>query len=92
MFKRQRRLPMDEIVSRGKQIYDEKIRSQVDPANIDRIVAIDVESGDFAVADESLAACQLLIDRNPDSQIYIHRIGHFAVDRLGGACDTREKR
>ncbi len=92
MFKRQRRLPIDEIVSRGKIIYDEKIRSQVEPENIDKIVAIDVENGDFAIADESLEACQVLIDRNPDCQIYCHRIGHIAVERLGWFGDTREKR
>ena len=91
MFKRQRRYPMEEIARRGTELYESKIRPLVEAGNDGRILCIDIESGEYAVADEGLAASQVLIDKNPDAQIWSLRIGHIAVERFG-FYDTREKR
>jgi hypothetical protein len=91
MIKRQRRYPIDEIARRGTELYETKIRPLVQPDNDGRILAIDIESGEYAVADESLEACQVLIDKNPDAQIWSLRIGYVAVGGFGGAV-SREKR
>jgi hypothetical protein len=88
---RQRRYPIDVIAERGTTLYESKIRPLVETGNRDRILAIDIESGDYAVADETLDACRPLIDKNPDAQIWSLRIGHVAADKFGGG-DTREKR
>jgi hypothetical protein len=91
MIKRQRRYPIDEIARRGTELYESKIRALVQPGNDGRILAIDIESGDYAVADEALAASQVLIDKNPDAQIWCLRIGYVAVHGSGGF-PSREKR
>jgi hypothetical protein len=91
MIKRQRRYPSEELARRGTELYETKIRPLVQPGNDGRILAIDIESGEYAVADDTIEACQTLIDKNPDAQIWSLRIGYVAVERIGGAV-SREKR
>jgi hypothetical protein len=71
------------FAQRGHELYESKIRSQVEADNYGRIVAIDIETGEFEVADESLAAAKKLLIRCPDAQIFGIRIGHRAVHRFG---------
>ena len=59
------------------------MRFQVEEGNHGKIVAIDIETGAFEVADEILAATGSLFERLPDAQPWIIRIGHRAVHRFG---------
>ena len=62
MLIRQPRYSKEEFARRGHEIYESQIRSQVEEGNYGRIVAIDIETGAFEVADDGLkAAKQLLI-------------------------------
>jgi hypothetical protein len=83
MFKRQPRYSSEEFRRRGTDLYESKIRSLVEAGNIGRLLCIDVESGDYAVGDDKLQAAQVLIDKNPDAQIWCLRIGHVAVEKFG---------
>ena len=83
MKTRQRRYPIDEIARRGTELYESQIRSVVESSNDGRICCIDIESGDFALADDSLEASDVLIAKNPDAQIWCTRVGRVAVDKLG---------
>jgi peptide subunit release factor RF-3 len=83
MTVRQPRHSKEEFARRGDQIYETQVRSQVEEGNYGRIVAIDIETGAFEVADEILTATDLLFERIPDAQPWIVRIGHRAVHRFG---------
>lgn len=83
MAVRQPRYSKEEFARRGKEIYENSVRSQVEEGNIGKIVAIDIETGAFEVADELLEASELLEARLPDSQTWFVRIGHLAVDHFG---------
>ena len=50
-----------EHARRGTDIYERQVCRQVETGNQGRIVAIDVDSGQFEVADTSLAACERLL-------------------------------
>ena len=91
MIKRQPRYSSEEFERRGTELYEGQIRPFVEAGNIGRILCIDIESGDYALADDSMEAAQVLIDKNPDAQIWCLRIGHVAVEKFGFG-DTREKR
>ncbi len=91
MLKRQPRYSPEEAGQRGTELYESKIRPLVESGNIGRILCIDIESGDYAVGDNKLDTAQVLIDKNPDAQIWCLLIGHIAVDKFGFG-DTREKR
>ncbi|MGK7872684.1 MAG: hypothetical protein AB4426_05025 [Xenococcaceae cyanobacterium] len=83
MTVRQPRYSKEEFARLGHEIYESQVRSQVEEGNYGRIVAIDIETGAFEVADESLTAAKQLLRRYPDAQIFGIRIGHRAVHRFG---------
>lgn len=79
----QSRYPKEEIARRGKELYENRIRAQVEAGNLRKIVAIDIETGEFEVADDILPAAQALRQRLPDSQIWLVRVGSEGVHRFG---------
>jgi len=83
MAARQPRCSKQEFARRGHEIYDSQVRPQVEEGNYGKIVAIDIETGAFEVADDSLTAAKQLLIRFPDAQILSIRIGHRAVHRFG---------
>jgi hypothetical protein len=83
MTLRQPRYSKEEFARRGKEIYEAQVRSQVEEGNHGKVVAIDIETGAFEVADDSLTAAKQLLKRYPDAQIFGIRIGYRAVHRFG---------
>lgn len=74
----------EEVARRGEELYERSVRAHVEPANAGRFLALDVESGDYEIADEALAASQRLRERRPGAVAYLARVGHPAAFRLGG--------
>ena len=83
MGSRRPRYPKDEFARRGNTLYEERVKPQVEESNQGRIVAIDIETGEFALADDRRAASILLLERCPDAQTWFVRIGHRVVHRIG---------
>ena len=52
--------------------------------NQGKIVAIDLETGDFEIDAREIPACNRLEARHPDAQIWIVRVGSRYVRRFGG--------
>lgn len=73
----------EEFAQRGDLIYQTQIRPQVEASNHGKIVAIDIETGDFEVANSPMLAVDKLYERKPDAQPWVIRIGHRAVFRFG---------
>lgn len=80
----QPRYSKEEFARRGDEIYESQVRQQVEEGNYGKIVAIDIETGDFEVDRSETAACDRLEIRCPDAQIWIVRIGSRHVRRFGG--------
>jgi hypothetical protein len=80
---RQPRYSKEEFAQRGNALYESQIRSQVEEGNHDKIVAINIETGTFELADTSMAAVDRLYEREPNAQPWVIRIGHRAVFRFG---------
>jgi hypothetical protein len=83
MAVRQPRYSKEEFAQRGDALYDLQIRSQVEEGNHGKIVAIDIETGAFELADDTMAATRQLYERLPDAQPWVVRIGYRAVHRFG---------
>ncbi len=91
MTVRQPRYSKEEFARRGDEIYESQVRaalqmpqgSQVEADNFGKIVAIDIETEAFAIADDSLTAAKQLLTHNPDAQTFCIRIGYRAVDHFG---------
>jgi len=83
MVVRQPRYSKEEFARRGDEIYESQVRPQVEEGNYGRIVAIDIETGAFEVADTPMVAVDRLYEREPGAQPWVIRIGHRAVFRFG---------
>ena len=83
MTVRQPRYSKEEFARRGNDIYETHIRQQVEEGNYGKIVAIDIETRAFEVADTPMVAVDRLYEREPDAQPWVIRIGHRAVFRIG---------
>ena len=64
---RQPRYSKDEHARRGSDLYEQRVAAQVEAGNRGRIVALDVDSAAFEVADDTLTASQRLL-RCPDAR------------------------
>jgi hypothetical protein len=73
----------EDIAQRGHELYEAQIRSQVEAENIGKIVAIELVTGDFVVASDTLTAAKQLRVRHPEAQVFCLRIGYRAVHRFG---------
>jgi hypothetical protein len=80
---RQPRYSKEEHARRGAQLYEKQIRPQIEAGNHGKIVAIDVDSGDFELADDLLPAANRLLAHRPDAQLWFACIGHRGVHRFG---------
>lgn len=82
------RLSSDEIRSRGKDLYERQLRQKVETEdNIGKIIAIDVESGDYEIDSDLLEASERLLERRPDAALWGERIGYNAVYAVGGSLE-----
>ncbi|HLK60582.1 MAG TPA: hypothetical protein VKU00_28730 [Chthonomonadaceae bacterium] len=74
----------EEIDRRGEEIY-ESLRAKVETeANIGKIIAIDIETGDYAIDANVIAAGRRLFAKHPDAATWTKKIGYNAVYALGG--------
>lgn len=83
MTTRQPRYSADEHTRKGSDTYERQVRSRVEAGNRGRIVALDVDTGAFEVADDTLTAARQLLVRRPDAQVWCVRIGFPAVHYFG---------
>lgn len=82
MTNRQPRFGSEEFWRRGSELY-ERIRPEVEEGNRGKVVAIDLESGAFEVAQDTLEASERLLARYPEAQTWFVRIGHRGLHRFG---------
>jgi len=83
MTTRQPRYSREEFARRGNELYERQVRPQVEDGNEGKVVAIDIETGMFEVAEDTLTASDHLLARCPDAQTWFVRIGHRALHRFG---------
>ncbi len=74
----------EEVARRGREIYEQKLRREVELEHEGRFLVVDIESGEYEVADNALAASRRLRERKPDAVLYLMRVGREAAFRLGG--------
>jgi hypothetical protein len=80
---RQPKYSKEEFAQRGNEIYETHIRSQVEAENQGKVIAIDIETAAYEIAEDSLTAAKQLLKRYPNAQIYGLRIGHRGIHSFG---------
>lgn len=74
-----------EVVERGQRLYQAAILPKVEPAHAGEFVVLDVESGEYEVDADKVAALDRLVARQPDAVPYIVRAGRPTAVTLGAA-------
>ena len=80
---RQPRYSKEEFARLGNEIYTRDVRPKLASGSAGKIVAIDIESRDFALADDRPTASDALLARRPGAQIWFVRVGYSGVHRFG---------
>ena len=79
-----RRRPRKEAVRLGKEMYERDILPQVEVDHLGDYVAIDVETGGWAVADTTRVAVERLRAQHPDAvDVVCERVGYRALRSFG---------
>ncbi len=79
------KLSGEEITRRGKELYENSIRSQVETEeNIGKIISINVETGEYEIGDDLVVTSLRLRAKQPLAALWGERIGFNAVYAVGG--------
>jgi hypothetical protein len=78
-----RRYSKEEFARRG-DAYEKAILPKVAPKDIGKFLAIDIETGEYEIAADEMRAGNKLRARLPEAQIWMVRVGHRSVHRIGG--------
>ncbi len=75
----------EETARLGDEIYERDIRTQVEADHHGEVVAIDVESGSWAIGDDVIAATDQLRAKGTDAvDVWLLRVGYRALHHFGG--------
>lgn len=77
--------PKEETARLGNEIYERDIRGQVESDHHGGVVAIDVDTGSWAIGDNVIAATDRLWKQYPDAyDIWCLRVGYRTLHHFGG--------
>src|SRR5215218_11241325 len=74
----------DDLAESGQRLYDERLKSLLEPEHGGEFVAIDPDSERYFLGPTGLAALHAGRKELPDKLFYLLRIGHEAAYRVGG--------
>jgi hypothetical protein len=86
-----RRYTAQKVARRGREIYEREIRREVEPEHDGRFLAVNVESGDYALADDELGAIARAREQNSEGDLFLIRVGSRAAHRIGSLGSRRTR-
>jgi hypothetical protein len=91
MVKRVPRYSGEEFSRRGQEIYARVVRPALSEADIGKFVVVDIESEDFEIGPDTRTALSRLLERRPDAQTWLERVGYVAAHSMAGSLPRREE-
>ena len=73
------------ISSRGRAIYEEKLRTDIEADNIDKFLIIDIETGEYEIDSDDMAASDRAHRKHPNGAFYGMRIGRRSSGSIGAS-------
>jgi hypothetical protein len=74
----------EEIVQRGQALYDQQIRAKVEASHKGEFLILDVDTGEYEIDRNEVAAVKRAKMKNPGAALYILRVGYPTAYRVGG--------
>jgi hypothetical protein len=78
------RYSSDEIIEQGQALYDQQIRDKVEPQHNGKFLVLDIETGEYEIDADSVAAIDRATAKHPDPALYLLRVGFPTAVTLGG--------
>jgi hypothetical protein len=78
------------VAARGEALYEQRIRPHVEATHRGKFVVVDIETGDYEIDADDLAATKRALAKRPDAVLYGLRIGYPTAYRLGGSVATQQ--
>ncbi len=80
----QSRYSADETVQRAEELYQQRLRSQLETVYFGQYIAIDIETGEYEIGSDYHKAAHKILSRKAEAVIGVLRIGFSVVGRIGG--------
>jgi hypothetical protein len=81
----------EEVQRRAEKLYKDRIRGEVETENnIGKVLAINVETGEYEMDSDEIAAVHRALTKHPNAPLWTMRIGYSAMHSFGGSL-SREK-
>jgi hypothetical protein len=71
------------VVERGSRLYEERVRDLLEPQHNGKYVVIDVDTGEYEVDRDHLAASDRAAAKHPGAALYATRVGSRTLGRIG---------
>ena len=76
--------PVGHIAERGARLYEQRLRPLLEPQHNGKYVVIDVETGEYELDADHLAASDRAAAKRPGAPLYAARVGAPTIGRVGG--------
>jgi hypothetical protein len=80
----------EDVVRRGRRLYEERVRPQIAARDEGKFLAINIETEDWVIGEDTMSLTMRLHDQNPDAALYTMRIGYPATGRIGSRLPGRK--
>lgn len=74
----------EEFALQGEAIYHRDIEPILRAEDENKFVAIDIETGRYEIDPDDYTATEQILQKLPEAQIWLVRVGHPAAYRIGG--------
>lgn len=78
-----------ELARRGQEYYDQYLRANLEPEHNGEYLFLDVETGDYEMDQDELAAMERARAKHPGSVFYILRVGYPTAGCIGARVRRR---
>ncbi len=84
----QAKMTPEEVVERGKSLYQSRLRSKLITGNIGKCLVIDVMTGAYEIGNTPLETTKRARAKYPEARLYGMRIGYAAIASFGAALES----
>jgi hypothetical protein len=82
--------PKGQIAELGQRYYEANLAKLLEPQHNGKYLVLDVDTGDYEVDAENMAAYDRLAARHPGKIFYATRVGYGVLFSLGGRIRVRQ--
>jgi len=71
------------VARRGDEIFEREVLPQLSPADEGKYALVDIESADYEIDRDEIAASDRLLARHPEAQVWMRQVGSRYARRFG---------